>query len=399
MKGSETCLLTINSGSSSIKFSFYRIEEPLFQLFYGKIENIGKKEARFNFYDTITNKKEGFNIGVANHDEATNFLIEQLQTKNGFHFITAIGHRIVHGMKHTDPELITPDLLNELKEISEYDPEHLPGAIKLVEAFRKEYPALPQIACFDTAFHTSMPKAARLIPIPRRYYEMGIQRYGFHGLSYSYLLEELNRIAGRETANSKVIFAHLGNGASLAAVDKGKCIDTSMGFTPASGLTMGTRSGDLDPGIAWYLMQFEKRSADQFNHIINHESGLLGLSETSSDMQDLQKRKAIDSRAAEAIELFCYQTKKWIGSFAAALEGLDVLIFSGGIGENAPEVRDRICSGLQFLGIELDGRRNTDNEIIISTDKSSVPVYVIKTNEELMIARMVRQVLNYSINN
>ena len=244
-----------------------------------------------------------------------------------------------------------------------------------------------------------MPPVARLLPIPRRLNAMGIQRYGFHGLSYVWLMEELKRIAGNETAQGKIILAHLGNGASLAAIKDGKSIDTSMGFTPTSGLPMGTRTGDLDPGIAWYLMQVEKLSPQQFSYLINHQSGLLGISETSSDMRELIKCQATDSRAEQAIELFCYQTKKWIGSFAAVLGGLDTLVFSGGIGENSPEVRNRICRDLQFLGIELDEKRNLKNETIISTDASSVSIRVIKTNEELMIVKLVCQVLNYSIKN
>ena len=210
-------------------------------------------------------------------------------------------------------------------------------------------------------------------------------------------MEELQRIGGNEVAHGKIILAHLGSGASLAAVKEGKSMDTSMGFTPASGLVMGTRSGDLDPGVACYLMQSEKMSATQFNHLINHESGLLGISETSSDMRELLKHKDPDDRAAEAIELCCYHTKKWIGSFTAVLGGLDTLVFSGGIGENAPEIRSRVCDGMKFLGIELDNTRNTKNESIISADLSKVTIHVIKTNEELMIARMVYRVLNYDI--
>ncbi|HEY4875314.1 MAG TPA: acetate/propionate family kinase, partial [Puia sp.] len=257
-------------------------------------------------------------------------------------------------------------------------------------------PALSQVACFDTAFHTSMPTVAKLLPIPRKYFSKGIQRYGFHGLSYSYLMEELHKLIGNKVDKEKIILAHLGNGASLAAIKEGKSIDTSMGFTPTSGIPMSTRTGDLDPGVAWYLMQEGKMSAKQFNQLINHQSGLLGISETNSDMRELLKLQTQDNRATEAIELFCYQTKKWIGSFAAALGGLDTLVFSGGIGENAPEIRERVCRDLQFLGVELDEKRNADNEAIISADSSKVTVRVIKTNEELMIAKLVCDVLNYS---
>lgn len=399
MKANKSCVLTINGGSSSIKFALYEIDETLTQLFYGEMESIGTKNAKLSFNNTITNQKNSVSIKAADHDDAANFLIGWLEKQDGFVSVKAIGHRIVHGMKHTEPEQITSELLDELKAISAYDPEHLPAEIKLIEGFRKRYPALKQIACFDTSFHSSMPRIAKLLSIPRRFIAMGIQRYGFHGLSYAYLMEELKHTAGEEAAQGKIILAHLGNGASLAAVKDGKSIDTSMGFTPTSGLPMGTRTGDIDPGIAWYLMKFEKLSPEQFSHLINHESGLLGISETSSDVRELMKIQSTDNRAAEAIELFCYQTKKWIGSYAAVLNGLDTLIFSGGIGEHAPEVRDRICDGLQFLGIELDEMKNEKNEKIISTDASKVCVRVIKTNEELMIARLVCNVLNYSIKN
>jgi acetate kinase len=390
----DDCILSINGGSSSIKFSLYRIKEPLEQLYNGEIENIGSKKSTLNFNNNTDQQKNSFDIEATNHDEAANHLIDWLEKQEHFDSVKAIGHRIVHGMKHTKPELINDDLLNELKKISAFDPEHLPEEIKLIEVFKKRHPALKQIACFDTSFHTSMPVVAKLLSIPRRYYEMGIQRYGFHGISYSYLLEELKRIAGEETSKGRIILAHLGSGASLAAVKDEKSIDTSMGFTPTSGLPMGTRTGDLGPGVAWYLMQHEKLTPKEFNHLINHESGLLGISETNSDARELMKIENTDNRAKEAIELFCYQTKKWIGSFAAALGGLEVLVFSGGIGEHSSEVRSKICAGLEFLGIELDEINNRNNEDVISVKKSRVCVRVIKTNEELMIAKMVHDILD-----
>jgi acetate kinase len=392
-------ILAINGGSSSIKFALFKTGNSLKQLFNGAIENIGTQKATLNFSNTIDQQKNSIDIEAADHDQAANHLIDWLEKQEHFDSIKAIGHRIVHGMDHTEPELVTDDLLNELKKISAFDPEHLPEEIKLIETFSKRYPALKQVACFDTSFHTSMPPVAKLLSIPRRYYKMGIQRYGFHGLSYAYLMQELERIAGNKSAKRKIILAHLGNGASVAAVKDGKSIDTSMGFTPTSGLPMGTRTGDLDPGVAWYLMQYERLDPKEFNHLINHESGLLGISETSADMRELMKIEDRDERAAEAIELFCYQTKKWIGSFAAVLGGLDVLVFSGGIGENSPDVRSRIGSNLEFPGIELDKIKNINNQTIISADTSKVNVYVIKTNEELMIATLVGWLLNYSDKN
>jgi acetate kinase len=387
-------ILTINGGSSSIKFSLYKIEEPLKLLFNGQVENIGSLKSKLSSYNSITQQKNNLAIKASNHDEAANHLIDWLEKQEGFNSIKAIGHRIVHGMNHTEPAIISSELLNELKKISAFDPEHLPEEIKLIEVFSKRYPSLKQVACFDTSFHTSMPMVAKLLSIPRRYYEKGIHRYGFHGLSYSFLMEELNLLAGSEIANGKIILAHLGSGASLAAVKDGKSIDTTMGFTPASGLMMSTRTGDLDPGVAWYLMKFEKLSPKEFNHLINHESGLLGISETNSDMRELINTEETDHRAAEAIELFCYQTKKWIGSYAAVLNGLDTLVFSGGIGEHSPEVRSKICDGLEFLGIELCEIKNMNNQAVISTEKSKVTVRVIATNEEVMIARLVNDILN-----
>ena len=389
----NTIVLTINGGSSGIKFALYETGDSLKLLFSGELEFRGKN-TKFNFTDALTLQKIITDIEDADQDAAADFLINQLEKQYRLHTVKLIAHRIVHGMKYTDHQLITPELLNELKKISDYDPEHLPGEIQLIEAFAKRLPTIRQVACFDTAFHTGMPAVAKLLPIPRRLQKKGIHRYGFHGLSYAYILEELERISGKETAHGKIIIAHLGNGASLAAVKNGKSADTSMGFTPASGILMGTRSGDLDPGIAWFLMQFEKLTSGEFNHLINHESGLLGISETSSDMRELLKIQATDSRAAEAIELFCYQTKKCIGSFSAVLGGLETLVFSGGIGEHSPEVRSLICDGLQFLGIELDEIKNVNNDAVISSDASKVCVRVIKTNEELMIARTACNVLN-----
>jgi acetate kinase len=250
------------------------------------------------------------------------------------------------------------------------------------------------VACFDTAFHRTMPRVARLLPIPRRYDAKGVQRYGFHGLSYAYLMEELARLGDPAATAGRVILAHLGNGASMAAVRDGKSIDTSMGFTPTAGLVMSARSGDLDPGLAPYLGRTERMTTKQFYEMVNHQSGLLGVSETSSDMRDLLAQEAHDIRAAEAVALFCYQAKKWIGAFAAALGGLDTLVFAGGIGENAPSVRARICDGLGFLGVELNESRNVESAGMISTDAGAVTVRVIRTDEDLMIARSVRAILN-----
>ena len=276
-------------------------------------------------------------------------------------------------------------MVEELRQLRLFDPEHLPEEIQLTEAFHRRFPDLPQVACFDTAFHHDLPRVAQLLPIPRRYEAQGVRRYGFHGLSYASLMGELARLAGTEAAQGRVILAHLGSGASLAAVHHGKSVDTSMSFTPTAGVPMSTRSGDLDPGLVWYLARAEAITAKKFNEMVNFQSGLLGVSETSSDMRELLEHEAGDVRGRGG-RVFCYQVKKWIGAFAAALGGLDTLVFAGGIGENAPIVRARICDGLGFLGIELEETRNAANASVISASNSRATVRVIRTDEELMIA-------------
>ena len=389
MKTGSPGILTINGGSSSIKFALFEAGEPLKRGIYGKVDRIGLNGTNLTFNNPVKKQPESRSLAAADHKSAANFLTDWLETQDGFASVKAIGHRVVHGMKHTEPEIVTPELLAELHRISPYDPDHLPREIELIEAFRQRHPKLPQLACFDTAFHQTMPRVAKLLPIPRRFDAKGIQRYGFHGLSYAYLMEELARLGDPAATRGRVILAHLGNGASLAAVRDGKSIDTSMGFTPTAGLVMSTRSGDLDPGLAPYLARTEQMTTQQFYEMVNHESGLLGVSETSSDMRDLLEHEDTDVRAAEAVALFCYQAKKWIGAFAAALGELDTLVFAGGIGENASEIRARICDGLDFLGIELDKLRNAKTAAVISTDASRVTVRVIRTDEELMIARSV----------
>jgi acetate kinase len=397
VKQQKQTVLAMNGGSSSIKFALFQTGEPLQRKLVGKIDRIGLSGTNLTFHELTQSQQVSRSIQATDQRSAVNFLVDTLEEQIGFASVSAVGHRVVHGMKHTEPESVTQGLLDELHRISSYDPDHLPREIELIEALRQRYPKLPQVACFDTAFHRTMPRAAKLLPIPRRFDAMGIQRYGFHGLSYAYLMKELGNVAGTKVAQGRVILAHLGNGASLAAVRDGWSIDTSMGFTPAGGLIMGTRSGDLDPGVAWYMMQAEHLTPQQFNHLINHESGLLGVSETSSDMRDLLAHESEDVRAAEAVALFCYQVKKWIGAFAAALGGVNTLVFAGGIGENAPLVRARICDGLGFLGIEIDEKRNAANAHVISAETSRVTVRVMHTDEELMIAKTVCRVLGLAI--
>lgn len=384
------CVLALNGGSSSIRFAVYEAEKCRLRL-SGKIERIGLPGTTMSFCE-VGGSPETLPVPPGGHPVAIGALLDWLEVHPAFESVKAVGHRIVHGMKHTKPEEITEELLDELHQIAPYDPDHLPQELKLIEAFQEHRPSLRQIACFDTAFHRTMPLVARLLPIPRRYLAEGVERYGFHGISYSYLMEELTRL-DPAASQGRVILAHLGNGASLAAVKSGKSIDTSMGFTPAAGLVMSTRSGDLDPGLLSYLSRTEDMTPTQFQKMVNHESGLLGISETSSDLRDLLKLENEDTRAQEAIELFCYQIRKWIGSFAAALGGLDTLVFSGGIGENSPVIRERICTDLGFLGIGIESSRNESGDAVISGDGAPVNVRVIPTNEELMIARTVSRML------
>jgi acetate kinase len=394
MKPANPRILTINGGSSSIKFALFEAGDSLQRILEGGIERIGLPEAVLHVKGA--NPADNFSrpVTASDHTVAVGALMDWIDDRIGRDALTAVGHRVVHGgPKYYEPALITNEMIEELRQLKPFDPEHLPEEIQLTEAFHRRFSDLPQVACFDTAFHHDLPRVAHLLPIPRRYDAQGVRRYGFHGLSYEFLMGELERQTGTEAAQGRVVLAHLGNGASLAAVHHGKPVDTSMGFTPTGGVPMSTRSGDLDPGLVWYLTHTEAMSGKQFNEMANFQSGLLGVSETSSDMRDLLDCEAKDVRAAEAIALFCYQVKKWIGAFVAALGGLDTLVFAGGIRENAPTVRARICDGLGFLGIELEEKRNAASEGVISANASRVSIRVIPTDEEWMIAKTVCGVL------
>jgi acetate kinase len=394
MNRSNQRILTINGGSSSIKFALFDARDSLNLVLAGGIERIGSSNAVLKVKAANTANSFSRPVAASDHSAAVETLMDWIDERRVTDTLCAIGHRVLQGgPKYYKPQRVTAEMLAEMRRLSPFDPDHIPEELELIEAFGRRFPELPQIACFDTAFHHDMPRVAQMIAIPRGYEAQGIRRYGFHGLSYSFLVEELGRSAGPEAARGRVILAHLGSGASLAAVMNGRSFDTSMGFTPASGVPMGTRSGDLDPGLTAYLSATEHMTAKEFNTMVNSQSGLLGVSETSSDMRDLLKCEAQDVRAAEAVTLFCYQVKKWIGAFAAALGGVDTLVFAGGVGENASLVRTRICKGLGFIGIELDEKANDTNESVISTAVSRAVVRVIHTNEELMIAKTVSQLL------
>jgi acetate kinase len=365
-------VLTINGGSSSIKFALYRAAREPTRLMGGEVERVGS----------------------TNHAQAAQSVVASIRAQPDAARPVAIGHRIVHGgAQLLDHQPITPALIAELKRIQQLDRVHLPGEIALIEAMQDAFPATPQFACFDTAFHRHMPSVAQLLPIPRHYQTAGVRRFGFHGLSYTYLMDELRRTADPAIATGRVILAHLGNGASMAAVHNGRPVDTTMAFTPTAGLVMGTRPGDLDPGLLAYLTRVEDLTPDALEEFIIKRCGLLGVSETSSDMRDLIAQRTTDPRAAEAVELFCYSARKWIGALAAIMGGLDTIVFSGGIGEHSVEVRAEICAGLQFLGVQIDPTRNATNATVISTDDARVAVRVIRTDEEIVIARTVCSLL------
>ena len=378
-----TLVLVLNAGSSSLKFAAFNDSRALTRIFTGAIDRIGSSKASFTLTKIDSQETERAEIPATDHIAGLEHLLKRLSRTTSKASFNAIGHRVVHGgPRYEKPQRVDNAMLTELRRIRPFDPEHLPAEIALMECLAAKLPGTPQIACFDTAFHSAMPRVAKLLPIPRRYEAQGVRRYGFHGLSYEYLMTQ-PRMDGR------VILAHLGNGASLAAVRDAQPVDTSMAFTPAAGLPMSTRSGDLDPGLVGFLAHTEQMTAEQFHAMINWQSGLLGISETSSDMRDLLALEANDERAADAVALFCYQVKKWIGAFAAALGGLDTLTFAGGIGENAPAIRARICEGLGFLGIELDQQPNAANAEVISKSGSRVSVRVIRTDEELIMAKSV----------
>jgi len=390
----ETLLLTINGGSSSLKFGVFRAAESPARLLGGRFERIGLPGSSLTVSDPLRAAAERHAVDAPDHAACVPVLLGLLKER-GLDAIRAIGHRVVHGgPRYAAPARVSAEMLDELRRLAAFDPEHLPAEIGLIEAFAARDPRLPQVACFDTAFHHAMPRVAKLLPIPRRYDARGVQRYGFHGLSYAFLMKELARLRGAAGARGRVILAHLGNGASLAAVRDGKPVDTSMAFTPTAGLPMSTRSGDLDPGLVAYLARAEGMTPERFHRMVNAESGLLGVSETSPDVRDLLAREGNDVRAAEALGLFCYQVKKWIGAFAAALGGLETLVFAGGIGENAPAIRARVCEGLGFLGIALDAARNAANETVISAEGGGVTVCVVRTDEELEIADGVCRALS-----
>jgi acetate kinase len=380
-------ILTLNGGSSSLKFSVAQATHPPRRLLRGGISSIGAGPSTLTI-DRGTGDIETAPVSAATHAQAAEAVLARLESDGALPSVAVVGHRIVHGGRFSErSRRITPTLLRALRSLAPLDPDHLPAELAIVDAMATRSPAITQVACFDTTFHQTMHRVARLLPIPRLYLEAGVERYGFHGLSYTFLLEELARVAGESAARGRVILAHLGAGASLAAVLGGRCVDTTMGFTPTSGIMMATRSGDLDPGVILWLLRNERLGTDALDELVNRRSGLLGVSETTSDMRELLAHEASDPRAAEAVGLFCHQARKAVGALAATLGGVDTLVFSGGIGHKAPAVRARIANGLEHLGITIDDGRNNMNAAIISTDGGRCVVRVMVTDEESILAR------------
>jgi acetate kinase len=374
-------ILCLNSGSSSLKFALYEIGDGKeILLAQGAVESNDAQSARLwiNSPQRKIEKTGGEMSSVSAALHAASIELERLELPR----FDAVGHRLVHGgQHHAVPERITHTLLNELRSLIPFAPLHLPDEIAGIEAITSHFSSVPQVACFDTAFHRSMPEVAQRFALPRALWDQGIRRYGFHGISYEYIMRTLGA-----NPPSRIIIAHLGNGASMAAVKDGRPLDTTMGFTPAGGFMMGTRSGDLDPGIICYLLNERHFDAHGLVELVNHQSGLLGVSGISSDMKTLLERADTEPDAAMAVQMFCYQLRKQIGALSAALGGLDILVFTGGIGERAAPVRWEACSGLEHLGVRLDRERNDSNADTISTPDCRCLVRVIPTNEDLMIA-------------
>lgn len=392
---SDRLLLTVNAGSSSLKLAVFDNAGSPARRVLLKVERIGTVEARMAVRDCSGGSGEEKRVDAPDQASAVETALGRLAERLPLERLAGIGHRIVHGgPRFTDAVAIDAGVVSALRSLIPLDPGHLPGELDLVEIMRRRFPAVLQVACFDTAFHRDLPRVARLLGLPRKYEVQGVRRYGFHGLSYTYLIGELQRLAGGTAAPERVVLAHLGSGASLAAVRNGRCVDTTMGFTPAGGIPMGTRSGDVDPGLVSYLARTSGITPEGFDAMANRESGLLGISETSADVRDLLAREKNDARAAEAMDVFCYHVRKTIGAYAAVMGGLDALVFSGGIGENSAPIRERCCEGLGFLGIAIDPVANKAGAPLVSFPAARVSIQVIPTDEETVIARQTSLILS-----
>ena len=385
----EPSILVLNVGSSTLKFGLFPLVASDEQLLQGVLTYSGSATGQLRITDS-TGRSESMEV-AADRDSAAAELLQYLQRSSLFHSVQSVGHRLVHGGSTLlAPVRIDAKVRALIEDVIPLAPDHLPAELRAIDEVTRLDPSLPQVACFDTAFHGQMPLVARLFGLPRRLSNAGVMRYGFHGLSFEYVVQTLK---DRGELQPRTVVAHLGNGASIAALLNGVSIDTSMGMTPSGGLVMSTRSGDLDPGVMLYLLRSCDFSASDLDDVTNRQGGLLGISETSSDARDLLAASPTDSRAKDAIDVFCYQARKLIGAYAAALGGIDALVFTGGIGENSPQVRAQICEKLEFLGIRIDAALNGANAGMISANQNGVVVRTVKTREEVMIARHVRDSL------
>jgi acetate kinase len=386
-------ILTMNRGSATLKSTLYDIGARDAALLSISVDYGDAAAARLKITDASGAELLNSSVKSRDSNAVLEAMVAWLDKHEYLAGLKAAGHRLVHGgARYHEPQRISPKFLRQLEKLVPLDPDHLPAAIRGIRFVAKKFPKLAQVACFDTAFHSALPTVAKMYALPRRFYDAGIRRYGFHGLSFEYIVGELRKLDAKLAAG-RVIIAHLGSGASMVALQNEKSLDTSMGFTPLEGLVMSARSGDIDPGLLLYLLAEKKMSAKDAGVLLNKQSGLLGVSGSTGDMRTLLEKAAQDSHAAEAIDLFCYRAKKYIGGYSAALGGLDAVVFTGGIGERAPAIRERICSGLDFLGIHLDGKQNGSNAPVISATDSRVNVRVIPTNEDLMIVQHVVAVL------
>ena len=392
MGGLHRYILTVNAGSSSIKLVLFTdaddTSEPT-RLYDLTVTNIRQASpllvVQKHGEDSVSQA-----IEAADHTVAANVIITKLASLIALEDIRAVGHRVVYGgSRFHEPTLITDDVVMQLGEFVHFDPEHAPASLAIITLLRQQLPGAQHVACFDTSYFHDLPSVAQLVAIPRTYQDIGVRRYGYHGLSYQYLTSKFAQVAGDTAANGRVIYAHLGSGASLAATLDGKPVETTMGFSPTSGLVMSSRSGDVDPSLALFLTDATGMSIQQYNHMLNFESGLLGVSGLSSDMYTLLQNETTNPAAAAAVELFCYQVRKSIGALATTIGGIDSLIFSGGIGEQAPLIRARICEGLEFLGIRLDPVANSEFRELISSAESTAGVHILHTDEASIIAKDV----------
>lgn len=388
-------ILVVNCGSSSVKFALFDVseDEPR-RVLRGALERIGFDEGRF----VVTDAQQAIALDVSqqipDHAVALDMLLDWVEDASYQGELVAIGHRVVHGGEDCDcPLVVTSETETRLKELIPLAPLHLPHNLAGIEAVRLRRPDLPQVACFDTAFHHGLPRVARLTGLPRQFEQDGIRRFGFHGLSYEYAIDEVRRRDGATAAEWRIIVAHLGSGASMAAMKDARCVETTMGFSTLAGVPMGTRPGDLDPGILLYLLIEKRMSPGELQHLLYHDSGLLGISGLSRNMVDLLANQELPE-VGEAIDYFCHHARRHLAGLTASLGGIDWLIFTGGIGANSPEIRARICRGLSYLGLEIDADRNAAGERVVSADASAVLIEAFKTDEELVIARHVRDLLD-----